>query len=306
MSGRRSRVRIKYSLRRLKKLIKKHPITALIIAAVAAFMLIFPSVSEDSTAPAETVQPREGVYVHYIDVGQGDSELIECNGEYMLIDGGDYDSGDTVVSYLRAQGVTELNYLVCSHGDADHCGGLDEVTEAFDIGTVFISPYNEDKYAFELFVETAEAKGIPVEVPDMAESYTLGGAEFKFLAPTEDFGDNNENSLVLRLSYGSRVFLFTGDIQYLSETALLDGGAELKCDVLKVAHHGSYTSTGYRFLYEAQPEFAVISCGKDNSYGHPHEEVLSRLRDAEVTVYRTDTDGTVIIHSDGETLERIG
>ena len=122
---------------------------------------------------------------------------------------------------------------------------------------------------------------------------------FTFIGPVEEYSDTNDNSLVLRLTYGDKSFLFTGDMEREAENDLLDSGVKLSSDVLKVGHHGSSTSTSYRFLYEVSPEIAVISCGEDNSYGHPHEEVLSRLSDADVTVYRTDLDGSVVLFCDG-------
>ncbi|MDO4815571.1 MAG: ComEC/Rec2 family competence protein [Bacillota bacterium] len=305
MARSRAYVKTKYSLRKAKKFAKKHPIAAALFAAAIVLIIVLGSLGgNDSEAPASS-EPRDGFYVHYIDVGQGDCELVECDGEYMLIDAGWPESGNAVVKYLRKQGITRIEYLVCSHGDADHCGGLDAVVEGFEIGTVFVSPYSENKPACEIFLEAAEKAGLEAETPDMGISYALGSAAVKFLGPTVNNGDNNEDSLVLRVEYGSTSFLFTGDIQRLGEQALFDSGAELNCDVLKVAHHGSDSSTSYRFLYETMPQLAVISCGENNSYGHPHEAVLSRLSDADVTVYRTDKEGTVVIFSDGEKVERV-
>lgn len=316
MSRSRAYVRTKYSLRKAKKFAKKHPVaTVLFIAAVVLVVILSGAgesephgqteISPAATPTPVTVEPRDGFYVHFIDVGQGDCELVECDGEYMLIDAGWPESGESVVRYLKSYGITRLEYVVCSHGDADHCGGLDAVLESFEVGGVFVSPYSENKEAYAIFLEAAERAGLEPACPDMSVSYPLGSASVKFLGPTADSGNNNENSLVLRVDYKNTGFLFAGDIEYLGEQALFDSGAELKCDVLKVAHHGSYTSTGYRFLYEAMPQLAVISCGENNSYGHPHDEVLSRLRDADVTVFRTDKDGTVVISSDGEKVERV-
>ncbi len=316
MAKRRAYVRTKYSLRKAWRFTKQHPVAVLLFAAVIAAVLIIGSGTENnSEMPAGTVMPvtpspqivemQDGLYVHYIDVGQGDCELVVCDGEYMLIDAGWYENGDDVVRYLKNYGIERLEYVVCTHGDADHCGGLEAVIESFEVGEVFVSPYCESKESYGIFLDVLSRVGLEAVCPDMSVSYPLGSATVKFLGPTVNSGDSNENSLVLRVDYGKTGFLFTGDIQYLGEQALFDSGAALKCDVLKVAHHGSYTSTGYHFLYEAMPQLAVISCGKNNSYGHPHDEVLSRLHDADVTVYRTDLEGTVIISSDGESVERI-
>ena len=164
---------------------------------------------------------------------------------------------------------------------------------------MFTSPYTTEINQYKQVVEAADEVGAELCVPDFGAEYRLGEAVFTFIGPVEEYSDTNNNSLVLRLTYGDKSFLFTGDMEREAENDLLDSGVKLSSDVLKVGHHGSSTSTSYRFLYEVSPEIAVISCGEDNSYGHPHEEVLSRLSDADVTVYRTDLDGSVVLFCDG-------
>lgn len=280
---------------------KKNPLLALVIVLVAVALLIWQSAEDGKNT---VTVPMDGLYVHYIDVGQGDSELVCCNGEYMLIDAGEPEAADAVLEYLDRHGIDKLDYLVCTHSHSDHCGGLDAVVESLEVETVFTSPYAGDSPSYEIFTDAVYDAGLELTVPELGESYRLGEASFSFIGPVEDYDNTNDDSLVMRLEYGDTSFLFTGDMTAKAEKDLINDGASLRCDVLKVGHHGSSGSSCYQFLYEAQPGIGVISCEKGNSYGHPHEETLSRLDDADVTVYRTDLEGSIVIFSDGMKVER--
>lgn len=295
MSRKKTSVR-KSDVKGIMRFAKRYPILAVIIAVIVVGVFVFQSVQDNAN---KVTIPMDGLYVHYIDVGQGDSELICCGGEYMLIDAGEPSASDTVVDYLNDHGIEKLEYVVCSHGHADHCGGLDAVVENFDVGTVFTSPYPGDTSSYEIFSDAVSAKGLDMTVPELGESYSLGEARFEFIGPLEEYDNINDDSLVMRLEYGDTSFLFTGDMTSKAERDLLEDGANVKCDVLKVGHHGSSGSSSYRFLYEAEPKIAVISCEAGNSYGHPHEEALSRLNDCGAEVCRTDLEGSIIIFSNG-------
>ena len=253
-----------------------------------------------SPAPETTV----GLQVHYIDVGQGDSTLIICDGEAMLIDAGIVSMGETVVEYIKDCGVTELAYVVCTHAHVDHCGGLDDVIEAFPVGTLF-APYTEFDASgtFTSFEDAAADIGLYITIPALGGEFTLGGAVFAFVGPLGDYSDVNDSSLVTRLEYGNTSFLFTGDA---GTGALLDsatiGGFSINCDVLKLGHHGSNTSTNDEILDLTTPSLAIASCGFENSYGHPHDEVKTLLEERSIPIYRTDELGSIVIGSDGEKL----
>lgn len=244
----------------------------------------------------------EGLEVHFIDVGQADCALLLCGGEAMLLDGGNVDDSSLVVSYLLSQEVEELKYLVSTHAHEDHSGGLAGIMAVFPVEAVFAATRTYASNCYDDFMYYVDQQGLTAQRPAPGDAYALGDATVTFLGPVKDYAETNDTSLVCRVDYGQTSFLFTGDMATDAETDLLDAGARVKADVLKVGHHGSATSTGYRFLYEVDPTWAVISCGTGNAYGHPHEETLKKLSDAEVTVYRTDEMGTVVATSDGSTL----
>lgn len=248
------------------------------------------------TASADTLT------VHFIDVGQADCALLECDGKFMLIDGGNVEDSSLVVSYLQKQGVEELEAVICSHAHEDHVGGLPGVLAVFPTKAVYAPTRTYSSNCFDDFVYYTDQQGLTITIPKPGDALTLGSTTATVLGPVESYSETNNTSIVLMVQFGENKFLFTGDMETDAENDLLDAGKKVKADLLKVGHHGSNTSTGYRFLYEVDPAFAVISCGRDNSYGHPHDEPMSRLRDADVTIYRTDEMGTVIAVSDGKNI----
>lgn len=241
--------------------------------------------------------------VHFLDVGQGLSILVQLGDDVLIYDGGERDTSSFVVAYLKEQGVTEIDYLISSHYDSDHVSGLIGCLYAFDVKNVIGSNYVHDSKLYTSFMNAIEEKGLEIEYPPVGTQYQMGDAVVTILSPSEIVGDSNSNSLAIKLSYGESDFIFTGDADYKSERDMIASGIDLDSEVLSVAHHGSASGTSEKFLQATTPEYAVISCGKDNGYGHPHKEVLQVLTDFEVKVLRNDELGTIVVETDGEKLE---
>lgn len=261
-----------------------------------------PPAPSDDTEGQATLPENSTFEIHFIDVGQADSALVLCDGEAMLIDGGNAEDSNLIYSYLKKLSQDHLDYIVCTHGHEDHVGGLAGALNYASVDHALCSVTSYDSKAFGNFTKYLDKQGVSIEVPSAGDTFRLGSAQVQVLGPINSSNEPNNMSIVLRIVYGETSFLFTGDAEREEEQDILDAGYSLDSTVLKVGHHGSANSTTYPFLREVMPEYAVISVGKDNSYGHPTEEALSRLRDADVTVYRTDMQGDIICTSDGKVV----
>ena len=287
----------------MKKFLKKT------VVIIGIFLVLFTgnagvrAVSAPETIPSAQ-QPEEWqeLQVHYIDVGQGDSTLLICGDQAMLIDAGNNNKGTTVQLYLQKQGIDALDYVVGTHPDADHIGGLDVIITKFDCGTIFMPDVSNDTNTYRDVLDAMKYKDYSVTVPGVGDTYTLGDATFTILAPSRNYMEMNNNSIVIRVEHGENTFLFVGDAAEESEADMLVSGLPLQAQVLKVGHHGSSSSTSKAFLDVVYPDYAVISCGRDNSYGHPTAETLTTLREAGVQVFRTDEQGSIVVTSDGQKL----
>ena len=249
--------------------------------------------------------------IHMIDVGQADCFLIMVPGCNLLFDAGEDKDASEVTSYLDGLGITKLDYVIFTHADKDHIGGGETVINKYEIGKVFIDPHEsvEETKTFRELRETIVGKGIDIIDPLEGTTYSLGengDLKMKVLGPVKDYRDKNDDSIVMRLDFGDTSLLMTGDAGEKAERDILEmfGRAELDCDILKVGHHGSSTSSCMEFLQAVTPEYALISSNKDdsNDFGHPHEETLSSLEAIGAQIYRTDTLGDVVIITDGTTI----
>ena len=240
--------------------------------------------------------------VTWLDVGQGDAAVIQCGGQSMLIDGGKPEKSSYIYAWLQQHGLSYLDVIVATHVDADHIGGLSGALNYASVGTAYCPVTTGTTETFQSFVKYLAQRGKQITVPTAGETFALGGAQVQILGPFHRAEDSNDNSIVLKVSFGATSFLFTGDAERAEEQDLLNAGVNLQSTVLKVGHHGSDTSTSYPFLRTVAPQYAVISVGAGNSYGHPTEAVLSRLRDAGVTTFRTDMQGEITAVSDGQTI----
>jgi len=257
------------------------------------------------TKPAEKPQENAAIEIHFLDVGQADSILVKTpDGKSMLIDAGNNADGQEVVSYIKKQNISRIDVLVGTHPHEDHIGGMDNVINSFDIDRIYMPKVSHTTRTYEDVLTAIKNKGLKVTSPAPGTSFSLGEAKCTVLAPNSDnYDDLNNFSIVIKLEYGNISFLFTGDAEEVSEREMLSKSFDLSADVLKIGHHGSSSSTSPDFLKKVSPKYAVISAGKGNDYGHPSSEVMNRLKNANIPVYRTDENGTIVCTSDGKSIE---
>ncbi|HBC26062.1 MAG TPA: MBL fold metallo-hydrolase [Ruminococcaceae bacterium] len=285
----------------------------LVLAAAGWFLNTRPQEAPAPQAATSSVSASAAsstqAMIYYLDVGQGDSELIRLpGGENVLIDTGTGETADKLVSLLQELGVKRVDRLIATHPHEDHIGGMESVVRKIPVGKIYM-PKVADKQipttrTYEGLIDAISDKKMKITQAKAGMTIPLSGqAKLELLAPNgTQYDDLNNYSVVAKLTYGQKTFLFTGDAEKLSEKEMLNKNYDLKCDVLKCGHHGSSSSTSAAFLKAVSPQFAVISCGLNNDYGHPNKEVLSRLQKAGVKVYRTDLQGTILARCDGRSI----
>ena len=258
------------------------------------------AVIPNDNAPAPTSGTK--LKVHYIDVGQGDSEFLELpNGQTMLIDAGNPENGSQIVSYIKGLGHSKIDYLIATHPHSDHIGGMATVVKGLGIGKIYMPKVSTNTATYAGLLTAIKNKGLQVNTAKAGINLLkAGNLNIDMLAPVNITGDDlNQYSAVIKVTYGANKFLFMGDAGQPSEEQIT---ADVSADVLKVGHHGSSTATSQTFLNKVHPKYAVIEVGKGNTYGHPTAATLQKLQNVGATIYRTDKDGTIVFTSDTKTI----
>lgn len=234
--------------------------------------------------------------IYVFDVGQADSILVSCNGKYMLIDAGNNADGKLIVKELQDMGITTIDYLIGTHAHEDHIGGMDDVIDNFNIKNFYMPSKQYTSATYKSVVKSANNKNLKIISPKIGDKFNLGNTVCEVMSIDNTADELNLTSIVIEVTHGENKFLFMGDAEIENEESRLWDDV----DVLKVGHHGSRTSTSEDFIEQTKPEVAIISLGKNNSYGHPHKEVKELLEEYDISIYRTDTEGTIHVVSDGE------
>lgn len=278
----------------------------LVLFALSGCATIINVIEDDISTPnVQTTEIDGDLVVHFIDVGQADCILIEQDDHFMLIDAGNNDDSELVTNYLSNYGVEKLDIVIGTHPHEDHIGGLDSVISTYKVNTLIMPNIVHTSRTFQDVMDAIDSKDLTVTTPQVGKEYKLGKAIITILSPiNKEYEDLNEYSVVVRLSYGETSFLFTGDAESINENEMLSSYRDLlDVDVLKVAHHGSSSSNTQAFLNQVSPSIAVIMVGANNKYGHPHDEVIDSLNEMNVSIYRADEDGTIVMTSDGKTIQ---
>lgn len=275
---------------------------AVILMAVVLLTIYY--IESGRTEPVTGTGIQSELSVLFIDVGQADSALIYLStGETMLIDAGESSGADAILEELDERRIMDIDILVATHPHADHIGGMLTLIEHYDIGQVLMPDMEAQSAVYKNLMNAINSRGIPVIEAYAGYEFSLGSARCTVVSPDADADkDANNESAVIFLDYYDSEFLFTGDMEKWAENEVLSAHYYVDADVLKVAHHGSSTGSSQAFLDAVTPEYAVISCGRDNEYGHPHRETLERLKAAGAQIYRTDEAGDILFLTDGQTL----
>jgi len=290
---------------RKKYISKKYLFIFLLIISISSLIVSCNSLLRN---PNKSSKPESNkMLVHYIDVGQGDSILIQVNNKNLLIDSGPKSDKNKLFNYLSGLNLDKLDYVIATHPHEDHIGNMADVIDDYNVLAFYAPKAQSTTKTFEKMIDALKSKNLKINVLKKGTNTINLGENTKItvFSPTKDFyEDLNNYSPVIKIEYGKTSFLFTGDAQKDVEKEILASNEDISADVLKIGHHGSSTSTTYAFLNKINPSIAVISVGQDNTYNHPNDGTIKRLNDNKVTIYRTDKDGTVILSSDGSKITK--
>ena len=273
-------------------------IIAVIIAAITMFSQSDLLADEPKNSPDSIPENELIMTSYFIDVSQGDCSLFVSGDETMLIDSGEYEYSDAILSFMEEKGISEIDYLVATHAHTDHMGAMKQIIENIDIENVILSQASDSaigKRQYGEFLEAVDNSGAEVIVAEPDYTFSLGNAECRILAPFEVSQEENDNSVVMQITAGKTSFLMTGDIEKAVEKQILTNYPDLETTILKAAHHGSKTSSHDDFINTINAKVGIISVGANNSYNHPSAEVIESLRNSGMDLYRTDLNGTVTI-----------
>lgn len=274
-----------------------------IIIIVAIFLVGYDNIDKikDGVNPQlqNIVIDENLIKIYALDMGQADATIVQDGETTVLIDAGNNKDEEKIVNILNELGIDKIEYVIATHPDADHIGGMDSVIQNFEIDTFFMANDTKDTKTFEDVQYELEQNNINVIIPKKNKKIILGNSIIEILPPKEEYSASNNNSIVARIIFNEFEMLFTGDMETEWEDDFLNENNNIKSDILKVAHHGSNSSTQIKFLNEVVPKIAIISAGLDNKYGHPHQEVIDRLNAKNIKIFRTDKDGNILIETDG-------
>ena len=281
---------------------KAQILTIIVFGLIAAFSLYFGNDITNSNIGT----PNGILEISYLDVGQGDSAYIRVNDFDILIDAGPRSDSDKLMEQLKEKNIDDFEIVIATHPHEDHIGGMTKVFSEYDVESFYMPKSTSTTKTFENMINAVKNEGLKVQVIKEGMSFDLGdGAKLEVYSPIQDSYDNlNNYSPIMKLIYGNNSFIFTGDAEKEVEEEVLEKYSNnLKADVIKFGHHGSSTSSSEAFIEAISPKYGIISCGVDNSYGHPHREVLEVINKMNIKTYRTDKQGEITITSDGSNID---
>lgn len=240
-------------------------------------------------------ETKQNLKVYFFDVGQADSILVINEEQTMLIDAGNNEDGEILVQNLKSLGITKIDYLIGTHPHEDHIGGVDDIIRNFEIGTIYMPKVQTNTKTFEDVLDAVKEKELTISTPKVKDTFRVGQAECQVLAVNNKSKNLNLTSIVIQMKFDSMTYLFTGDAEKEVEEKILEENKDIKANILKVGHHGSDTSSSEKFIQAVAPEISIISVGRDNSYGHPNQDIIARLEEKESKIYRTDEVGNIFI-----------